>query len=60
MKVGDLVIFRRCAEEGKVGIISMLTEPSHLAKSKPELRLYWVLCSAGEQCFTGNQLEKNN
>jgi len=56
MKVGDLVIFRNCAQQGKAGIIQMLTEPSHVAKENPALQLYWVLCDTGVQCFTGNQL----
>ncbi len=56
MKVGDLVMFRNCAQEGMTGIISMLTEPSHVARENPTLRLYWVLCDTGILCFTGNQL----
>ena len=56
MKVGDLVLFQRCAQQGTTGVITMLTKPSHLAMTKPELRLYWVLCDSGVQCFTGNQL----
>ena len=56
MKVGDLVMFRNCAQEGMIGIISILTNPSHLARENPELRLYWVFCDTGVQCFTGNQL----
>ena len=56
MKVGDLVIFRNCAQQVKTGIIQMLTEPSHVARENAALRLYWVLCDAGVQCFTGNQL----
>jgi hypothetical protein len=56
MKVGDLVIFRNCAQQGKAGIIQMLTEPSCLAKKNPALQLYWVLCDSGVQCFTGSQL----
>lgn len=56
MKVGDLVMFRRCAQHGKTGVISMLTEHSHVAKTNPALRLYWVYFEGGNQCFTGNQL----
>ena len=56
MQVGDLVMFRNCGEAGMTGIISMLTNPSHVAKTNPEMRLFWVLCDTGIQCFTGNQL----
>ena len=56
MKVGDLVMFQNCAQQGKTGIVTMLTKPSHVARTKPKLRLYWVLCDSGVQCFTGNQL----
>ena len=56
MSVGDLVMFRNCAQQGTFGIISMLTSPSHVAKSNPSLRLYWVVYEGGEECFTGNQL----
>jgi len=56
MNVGDLVIFRRCGYAGKTGIITMLTEPSHIAKSNPNLQLYWVAFEEGIQCFTGSQL----
>ena len=56
MKPGDLVMFRNCAQEGMMGIISLLTKPSYLAKEDPKLRIYWVVCPDGEQCFTGNQL----
>jgi hypothetical protein len=56
MNIGDLVEFCRCAQEGKFGIISHACEPSDLAMANPELRLYWVLCDVGIQCFTGNQL----
>ncbi len=58
MKVGDLVIFQNCAQQGKTGIIQMLTEPSHIAKENAALRLYWVYFSEGIQCFTGSQLIK--
>ena len=57
MKVGDIVRFRFCAQEGELGIVSMLTKPSHVAKNNRKLRLYWVLYRGGNQCFTGNQLE---
>jgi hypothetical protein len=56
VSVGDLVMFQNCAMQGMTGIISMLSRPSPVAKIKPELRLYWVLCSEGEICFTGGQL----
>ena len=56
MKVGDLVMFRNCAPQGKIGIISMCTNPSPVAKMDPKLRLFWVFYDAGIQCFTGNQL----
>ena len=56
MKLGDLVTFQNCAEQGKAGIITMLTKPSRVAKENAALRLYWVLCDTGVQCFTGNQL----
>jgi hypothetical protein len=56
MKAGDLVMFCNCAQQGKLGIVSLVPEPSPLAWEKPELRIYWVLCGAGEQCFTGGQL----
>ena len=56
MKVGDLVMFRNCVMQGKTGIISMLTKPSHVAKDNPALRIYWVVFEGGVQCFTGNQL----
>jgi hypothetical protein len=56
MKVGDLVTFQHCAQQGKAGIITMLTKPSHVARKNHALRLYWVLYNEGIQCFTGNQL----
>ena len=56
MQVGDLVMFQNCVQQGKTGIISMLTNPSPVAKVNPKLRLFWVLCDTGIQCFTGNQL----
>ena len=56
MKGGDLVMFRNCAQQGMFDIISMLTEPSHIAKTNPELRIYWVAFEEGNACFTGNQL----
>ena len=56
MKLGDLVMFRNCCQTGQFGIISMLTNPSHVAKKNPSLRLYWVLYDEGVRCFTGNQL----
>ena len=60
MKVGDLVMFQHCVQNGKIGMITMLTNPTHVAKSNTALRLYWVLCDIGVQCFTGNQLEVIN
>ena len=56
MKIGDLVTFQNCVQQGKAGIITMLTKPSLLAKVNPSLRLYWVLSDTDVQCFTGNQL----
>ena len=56
MKVGDLVIFQNCAEQGKAGIVTMLTKPTRVAKENHALQLYWVLHDAGIECFTGNQL----
>ncbi len=56
MKVGDLVRFRKCKQEGKFGMITLIPKPSHLAQSMPHLRLYWVLCDTSVKCFTGNQL----
>ncbi len=56
MKVGDMVIFCNCEQEGDIGIITRLTEPSHVVQKNAALRLYWVLCDTGVQCFTGNQL----
>ena len=49
-------MLQACAQQGKLGIVSLVTEPSPLARNNPELRIYWVLCDAGEQCFTGGQL----
>ncbi|MBN86773.1 MAG: hypothetical protein CL885_04550 [Dehalococcoidia bacterium] len=56
MKVGDLIMFQNCAQQGKTGIIQKLTKPSCVSKENPALQLYWVLCDTGVQCFTGNQL----
>jgi len=55
MKAGDIVQFRYCAQQGKMGMITMVPKQSHLAKSNPDLRLYMILSSEGVQCFTGNQ-----
>jgi hypothetical protein len=55
VQVGDLVLFQHCAQQGKTGVVTLLTKPSHLARTNPELRLYWVLCDSGVLCFTGNQ-----
>jgi len=56
VKVGDLVILRNCAAAGNTGLITMAARPSYVAKANKELRLYWVLCDTGVQCFTGGQL----
>jgi hypothetical protein len=56
MKAGDLVMFRHCAQQGKLGIVSLATEPSPLARKKPGLRIYWVLVEEDLKCFTGNQM----
>ncbi len=56
MKVGDLVMFRNCAQQGMFGIISLVAKRSYLARSNPGLALYWVLCEGEILCFTGNQL----
>ena len=57
MKVGDLVVFRNCAQQGTTGIITMLSKNSPIAKENPSLRIYWVLCDTGIKSFTGYQLE---
>jgi len=57
MKVGDLVRFRFCAQQGKVGIISLVPKQSYLAQSNSKLAIYWVVFDKGYQCFTGSQLE---
>ena len=59
MKRGDLVALRLCQQAGKLGIITILAEPSHLARTNPALRMYWVLTDIGSQCFTGNQLTRH-
>ena len=56
MKIGDLVMFRNCEQAGQLGVVSVLTNMTPLAKSNPGLRLYWVFCAGGVKCFTGNQL----
>ena len=56
MKVGNLVEFRNCAQAGKTGIITRLTQQSQIGKRNPDYRLYWVFCDDSELCFTGNQL----
>ena len=56
MKIGDLVMLRHCAGEGTTGVITMAARPSYVAKANKELRLYWVLCDTGVQCFSGSQL----
>lgn len=60
MKVGDLVALRLCQQAGKIGMITCVTERSHLAEQKPELAIYWVLIDTGNQCFTGNQLIRHS
>jgi len=57
MEIGDLVMFRNCSQQGTVGIISEIPEPSPLTENNSQLRLYWVVFEDGEQCFTGSQLE---
>ena len=56
MKVGDLVTFQNCPQQGTAGIITMLTKNDGIAEENPSLRLYWVLCDTGVECFTGHQL----
>jgi hypothetical protein len=56
MKAGDLIMFRDCTQQGKLGIVSLVTEPSPLARENPELRIYWVLVEEELKCFTGSQL----
>jgi len=56
MKAGDLVMFRDCTQQGKLGIVSLVTEPSPLARENPELRIYWVLVEEEIKCFTGGQM----
>ena len=60
MKVGDLVQFRYCAQQGQFGMVTCVPKRSHLAKSNPKLAIYWVAFIDGVQCFTGNQLEVVN
>jgi hypothetical protein len=56
VKLGDLVVFRNCAQQGMFGIISLVPKKNHLARSIPGLALYWVLCEGEVLCFVGNQL----
>ena len=56
MKAGDLVMLQACSQQGKLGIVSLITEPSPLARDNPELRIYWVLVEEEEKCFTGGQM----
>ena len=58
MKVGDLVEFRYCEQQGQLGVISIVCERSYVALKDPKLALYWVVYEKGHQCFTGNQLVK--
>ena len=55
MKVGDLIKFRYCAQQGQVGMISQV--PKHDSIYPQGCWLYWVVFTGGVQCFTGNQLE---
>jgi len=55
-KVGDLVMFQYCAQQGQIGMIKMTTKHTHLAKSNPDLAIYWVFHNHSVQCFTGSQL----
>ena len=56
MKVGDLVMFRNCEQEGQTGIITVRCKASEVALGNPALRLFWVVFEDGVRCFTGNQL----
>ena len=56
MKVGDLVKFQHCGEEGMLGIITIVCEKSSVSKWNDKLALYWVMCDDAIKCFTGNQL----
>jgi len=56
LKAGDIVMFRQCAQQGKIGMVSMATKHSQIAKTNPELRLYWVFHNNDVKCFTGSQL----
>jgi hypothetical protein len=58
MQAGDVVRLRLCAQQGRVAMITLACERSHLAKSNPKLAIYWVLIDAGVQCFTGSQIVK--
>ena len=56
MKAGDLVMLQACAQQGKLGIVSLITEPSPIARDNATLRIYWVLVEGEEKCFTGGQM----
>ena len=56
MRSGNIVRLRRCAQHGMIGIIISCAKPSHLARTRSELRLYDVLVDNKTQCFTGNQM----
>ena len=58
MKAGDMVRLRLCAQQGRIAMITLACERSHLAKSNPKLAIYWVLIDANVQCFTGSQMMK--
>lgn len=60
MKVGDLVKFRYCAMQGQIGMVTSAPDPSQEFADRPSLHLYFVACSSGNQCFTGDQLEVIN
>ena len=60
MKVGDLVMFRRCVLEGKTGIVVSTQAQSREFSDRPHLALSWVAISdwGGQvQCFSATQLE---
>jgi hypothetical protein len=54
MQLGDLVMFRNCSQEGKLGVIAII--PNHDTLYPPGCWLYWVIHEEGMHCFTGNQL----
>ena len=54
MQLGDLVMFRNCSQEGKLGVIAII--PNHDTLYPPGCWIYWVIHEEGMHCFTGNQL----